>query len=136
MRITITGILLLVAVSAFGQTQEEKKQEGEKNKTQIFTSGEKDNLQFFFKEQVDKMKLSEDLRDDYYGIILYYSNKMGRIGNKDKGYTEAEKKTKLDAMVIQLNDETKEILTKEQYQIHKESFGKIITSVYNRKGWK
>jgi hypothetical protein len=136
MRITITGILLFIVVSTFAQTQEEKQQAGEKNKVQIFTSGEKDNLQFFFKEQVDKMKLSEDLKDDYYGIILYYSNKMGRIGNKDKGYTEAEKKTKLDAMVIQLNDELKEILTKEQYQIHKESFGKIVTSVYNRKGWK
>lgn len=132
MRITITAILLLMFISVSAQAQEEKVKE----KVKIFTSGEKDNLQFFFKEQVDKMKLSEDLRDDYYGIILYYTNKMGRIGNKDKGYTEAEKKTKLDAMVIQLNDEAKEILTKEQYQIHKESFGKIITSVYNRKGWK
>ncbi|MBG6133367.1 hypothetical protein IWQ47_004706 [Aquimarina sp. EL_43] len=136
MRITITAILLLMFISVSAQTQKEKEQPGEKNKTEIFTSGEKDNLQFFFKEQVDKMKLSEDLSNDYYGIILYYSNKMGRIGNKDKGYTEAEKKTKFDAMVIQLNDEVKEILTKEQYQMHKENYGKIITSVYNRKGWK
>ncbi|WP_103072187.1 hypothetical protein [Aquimarina sediminis] len=135
MRITVTSFLLLIFVTTFGQTHEEKLLERQKNKVEIFTSGEKDNLQFFFNEQVDKMKLSEDLRDDYYGIILYYTNKMGRIGDRNKGYTEAEKKTKLDAMVIQLNDEVKEILTKEQYQIHKESFGKIITSVYNRKGW-
>ncbi|WP_109436605.1 hypothetical protein [Aquimarina sp. AU119] len=136
MRIITTGLLLLVCLSTFGQTQEEKQIERQKNKVEIFTSGERDNLQFFFKEQVDKMKLTEELRDDYYGIILYYTNKMGRIGDKKKGYTEAEIKTKFDAMVIQLNDEVKEILTKEQYQIHRESFSKIVTSVYNRKGWK
>ncbi|WP_271764772.1 hypothetical protein [Aquimarina algiphila] len=135
MRIITTGLLLFFCISVFSQTQEEKQAEREKNKVEIFTSGEKDNLQFFFKEQVDKMKLTEDLRDDYYGIILYYTNKMRRIGDKNKGYTEAEIKTKFDAMVIKLNDEVKEILTKEQYPMHRESFSKIVTSVYNRKGW-
>ncbi|WP_282087558.1 hypothetical protein [Aquimarina algiphila] len=136
MRIITAGLLLLVCLSTFGQTQEEKQAERQKNKVEIFTSGEKDNLQFFFKEQVVSMELTKDLRDDYYGIILYYSNKMGRIGDKNKGYTDAEIKTKFDDMVLQLNDEVKEILSKEQYEIHKESFGKIVTSVYNRKGWK
>ncbi|MBL0682337.1 hypothetical protein [Aquimarina mytili] len=130
-----TGLLLLVFISAFGQTQEEKLQERQKNKVEIFESNEKDNLQVFVAGEVDKMKLTEDLRDDYYGILLYYTNKMGRIGDKNKGYTEAEMKTKFDAMVIQLNDEVKEFLTDEQYKIHRESFGKIVTSVYNRKGW-
>ncbi len=135
MKLNITGLLLFVFLSAFGQTKEEKQVEREKNKVEIFTSDEKDNLQAFVAEQVGKMKLSEKLREEYYGILLYYTNKMGRIGDKNKGYTEGEKKTKLDAMVIHLNDEVKEFLTAEQYKIHRESFGKIVTSVYNRKGW-
>ncbi len=135
MRIVITGLLFITSLSIFSQTQEEKLQERQQNKVEIFTSNEKDNLQVFFEEQVNKMKLTENLRDDYYGIVLYYTNKMGRIGDKNKGYTASEIKTKFDAMVIQLNDEIKEVLTTEQYQIHRESFGKIVTSVYNRKGW-
>ncbi|AXT63017.1 hypothetical protein D1816_22620 [Aquimarina sp. AD10] len=135
MKLNITGLLLFVFLTAFGQTQKEKQVEREKNKVEIFTSDEKDNLQVFVAKQVEQMKLSEKLREEYYGILLYYTNKMGRIGDKNKGYTEAEKKTKLDAMVINLNDEVKEFLTEEQYAIHRESFGKIVTSVYNRKGW-
>ncbi len=136
MKLNITGLLFMAFLSTFSQTKEEKLQERQNNKVEIFTSDEKDNLQAFVAEQVEKMKLSEKLREEYYGILLYYTNKMGRIGDKNKGYTEGEKKTKLDAMVIHLNDEVKEFLTEEQCKIHRESFGKIVTSVYNRKGWK
>ncbi len=135
MRNYFTGLLLLVFISAFGQTQKEKQQGRQNSKVEIFTSVEKDNLQAFVAEQVDKMELSEDLRDDYFMIIGYHTNKIARLDDKDAELTEKEVITKFHEMLKKLDIDVKEILTEEQFKIHQESFGKIVTSVYNRRGW-
>ncbi|WP_299187911.1 hypothetical protein [uncultured Aquimarina sp.] len=135
MKTIITGLLLITFLSTYSQTQDEKLQERQKNKVEIFSSDEKDNLQVFVAGEVDKMKLSEDLQDDYYMILGYHTNKMGRLDDKDAQFTEKEIISKFKIMVKELDKDMKEILTNDQFAIHKESFGKIITSVYNRNGW-
>ncbi len=135
MKITITGLLLMAFLSSFGQTKQEKLQERQKNKVEIFSSDEKDNLQAFVEAQVDRMKLSENLRDDYYMILGYHTNKMARLDDKDAQLTEKEVKLKFKKMLSKLDLDVAEILTDDQFKIHKESFDKIVTSVYNRNGW-
>ncbi len=135
MKIILTVFALLSFASLNAQTQKEKLEERQKNKVEIFTSDENDNLQFFVDEQVEKMKLSEDLRDDYYMILGYHTNKMGRLDDKDAQLSEKEVKNKFQAMIQKLDKDMKEILTEDQFNIHQESFSKIVTSVYNRRGW-
>ncbi|MEW7290289.1 hypothetical protein [Aquimarina sp. 2304DJ70-9] len=135
MKTIITGLFLVVFLSAFGQTQKEKQQERQNSRVEIFTSGERDNLQAFVAEQVDKMELSEDLRDDYFMIVGYHTNKIARLDDKDAELTEKEVIAKFHEMLKKLDIDVKEILTEEQFKIHEQSFGKIVTSVYNRRGW-
>ncbi|KAA1244442.1 hypothetical protein [Aquimarina sp. RZ0] len=135
MKTIITGLLLLTSLATFSQTQKEKQQERQKNKVEIFSSKEKDNLQVFVAEEVGKMKLSEDLQDDYYMIIGYHTNKMSRLDDKDAQLTEKEVISRFKQMIKDLETDVKEILTKDQFTIHQESFSKIVTSVYNRNGW-
>ncbi len=135
MKIILTVFALLSFASLNAQTQKEKLEERQKNKVEIFTSDENDNLQFFVDEQVEKMKLSENLRDDYYMILGYHTNKMGRLDDKDAQLSEKEVKNKFQAMIQKLDKDMKEILTEDQFNIHQESFSKIVTSVYNRRGW-
>ena len=54
------------------QSQELSKEE---RKVKIFTNEEKDNLQIWFHKEVDKMKFSEEQKDDYYSVIFYYVSK-------------------------------------------------------------
>ncbi len=117
------------------QTQDEKLQERQNNKVEIFTSSEKDNLQSFVAEQVQKMNLTEDLQDDYYMIIGYHSNKMARLNDKDSNLTKEQIISKFRNMLGDMDKDVQEILFAEQFKIHKQSFDKIITSVYNRSGW-
>ncbi|WP_109300952.1 hypothetical protein [Aquimarina sp. AU474] len=135
MKTTITGLLFMAVLFTFGQTKNQKQLERETNKVEIFTATEKDNLQVFVAEQVDKMKLSENLRDDYYMIVGYHTNKIGRLDDKDSPLSEKEIQTKFKKMITSLDADVKEILTEDQLKIHKESFEKIIVSVYNRRGW-
>ncbi len=135
MKLIITTLLLITNISSFGQTKQEKLEERQKNKVEIFSSQEKDNLQAFVEAQVERMKLSENLRDDYYMILGYHTNKMARLDDKDAQLTENEVKIKFKKMLTNLDGDVAEILTEDQFNIHKESFDKIVTSVYNRNGW-
>ncbi len=132
----ISLLLFISTITVFGQTFEEKLAERALNKVDLYTSKENDNLQIFYAEQVKKMKLSDEVTEEYYMSLTYYTNKMGRLGAKDKNYSDSEMKTKFDGLVAELNTEMHEVLTDDQFQIHKETFNKIIESVYTRKGWK
>ena len=131
----VLGLLLFSSYLSMGQTNDEKQQQRQNNKVEIFTSSEKDNLQSFVAEQVEKMNLTEDLQDDYYMIIGYHSNKMARLNDKDSDLTEQQIISKFKIILGIMDKDVQEILSKEQFDIHKESFDKIVTSVYNRSGW-
>ncbi len=131
----VLGLLLFSTYLSMGQTNYEKQQQRQNNKVEIFTSSEKDNLQSFVAEQVEKMNLTEDLQDDYYMIIGYHSNKMARLNDKDSDLTEQQIISKFKIILGIMDKDVQEILSKEQFDIHKESFDRIIASVYNRSGW-
>lgn len=123
---------LLLTSSSFSQQTTNKQKESEQRKVNIFTSEEKDNLQVFYTQQVDKMKLSEDKREAYYNILLFHTHQMSRLDDKDKDYTDAEITEKFNSSQDRMNEKMKLLLTPEQYVMHLEAFSKIIYSV-NRK---
>ncbi len=57
---------------------------------------------------------------------------MSHLDDKDKGRTREEVLQGIDDYMIKLNKEVKPILSKEQYQMHLESFDTLLTSVNNR----
>ncbi len=136
MKYFISLLLFISTITVFGQTFEEKLAERALNKVDLYTSKENDNLQAFYAEEIEKMELSEQITEEYYMTLTYYTNKMERLGSKDKDYSDSELKTKFDGLVADLNTEMHEILTDNQFKIHKEAFNKIIESVYVRKEWK
>ncbi|WP_298551559.1 hypothetical protein [uncultured Algibacter sp.] len=131
--------LILVTINGFSQQKTQKQKEREKNKVELYTPEEKDNLQEFYAEEVDKMKLSEEERDEYYNILLFYTHSMSRLDDKDKNYTQTEILDKFNTLHFKMNEKMKVVLTPEQYVIHLETFNKIIysvsrkTSLFNQK---
>ncbi len=131
--------LILVTINGFSQQKTQEQKEREKNKVELYTPKETDNLQRFYAEEVDKMKLSEEDRDEYYNTLLFYTYSMSRLDDKDKDYTQAEILEKFNTLHLKMNEKMKALLTPEQYVIHLETFNRIIysvsrkTSLFNQK---
>ncbi len=100
----------------------------------IFTPDEKDNLQMWFHEEVNKMKFTEEELDEYYGIIFYYIVRISRLDDLDKGYTEEEFKQELNKLLGKQNKELQEMLTEERFKIHTEIYDIFLGAAYERWG--
>lgn len=109
-----------------------KQQEYEKNKVQIFTSDERDNLQRWFIEEVDQMCLTEAKNEEYFSILLYYNVKMTRLDDKDMEYTKEEINEKFDKLLAKQDVEIKKILSEEKYKMHIEVYDELLRSIRNR----
>lgn len=131
---TLLNIFFLIGFASIAQNGVVEKVDDEKEF--IFTSKDKDYLQYWHYEQILQMDLTENGRDGYLSLLNYYTYKMSRLGLSKYGYTDAERKTKFDALVIKLNGEMKDLLNTHDYKIHEESFKKIIKLVYDKRNWK
>lgn len=109
-----------------------KQQEYEKNKVELFTVKERDNLQYWIQEEFTKMNLSEEKEDEYISTLLSFKAKMGRLVDKDKNYSKDEILQKLDELIIRQNKAIKKILTNEEYEMHLETYNKLLLSIKNR----
>ena len=101
----------------------------------IFTSKDKDYLQYWHYEQILKMDMTEDGRDGYLSLLNYYTYKMSRLGLAKYNYTDSERKTKFDELVNKLNADMRDLLSPSDYKIHEESFKKITQLVYDKRNW-
>jgi len=129
--ITLLCLVFFTNVNAQTKMTEDQKERAE-NKVQIYTSTERDNLQMWFHERVANMELTEKQEEEYFSVVLYYVFKMSHLNDKDKGRSKEEVLQGIDDYMIKLNKEVKPILSKEQYQMHLESFDALLTSVNNR----
>lgn len=129
----LLNIFLLIGFTSMAQSTTVEKANDEKE--QIFSSKDKDYLQYWHYEQILQMDLTENERDGYLSLLNYYTYKMSSLGSSKYKYTDAERKTKFDELVVRLNNEMKELLNTHDYKIHEESFKKIIKIVYDKRGW-
>ena len=115
--------------SAYAQQSDE-----EDNKVQIFTYEEKANLQLWYNEELQRMGFTPEELSQYYSIVFYYVAKIARLDDKDQDFTEEEFKAKLNEYLAKQDHDLKEILTEEQFAMHKEIYGEFLRSAYKRWG--
>ena len=125
-------VFLASCLSMKGQEMTQKQKEYEENKVEIFTLEERDNIQMWVQEEVEKMGLSEEEINEYNNILLYYLGKLRRFDDKDKGNSKEEVLKKMDQLIIKQNADIKEILSEEQYEMHLEFYDKMILMMKNR----
>ena len=123
----ITGLLLFTNMQAQELSKEERKVE-------IFSSEEKDNLQLWFRDEVKSMNLNEEEMSQYSSIIVYYVAKIARLDDKDKDYSEERFKKELNNLLAKQDKELEDLLTPEQFDMHKEIYGEFLRSAYRRWG--
>ena len=123
---------VLFAISVKSQTLTEKQKEREKNKVDIYSSEEKDNLQRWFYEQTNMLGLSESVRDNYEGIISDNVFDMRRLNDKDSGNSQEEIISKFNKLVNKTNASVKPLLTDDQYTKHLNNFGRLADGAINK----
>ena len=128
-RIFLTMFWLACTFTAFAQ-------QGSKEdlKVKIFTTEERDNLQLWYHEEVQRMGLFEEIASQYNSILVYYVAKISRLDDKDLDLSKTEFKARLNEYLKKQDDDLREILTNEQFTIHKEIYGEFIRSAYRRWG--
>ena len=130
MRYMFTLIFLLAFVgSAFGQQGPD-----EDVRVRLFTQEERDNLQVWYHEGLQKMGLSEETEARYQSILTYYAVKMARLDDKDQEWTPDQFQAKVKEYLTKQESEIRAILTPEQYEMHEEIYGEFLRSVYRRWG--
>jgi hypothetical protein len=128
-RILTAVFLLACALPASGQQQSK-----EDLKVQIFTHEERDNLQLWYNQELKRMGLSEEKESQYNSILVYYIAKISRLDDKDQDLSKDKFKAQLNTYLSKQDEDLKEILTPEQFTIHKEIYGEFLRSAYRRWG--
>ena len=128
----VTTVFLASSLSMKGQEMTQKQKEYQENKVEIFTLEERDNIQMWVQEEVVKMGLSEEEMGEYNNILLYYLGKLRRFDDKDMGNSKEEIIQKLDELIIKQNEDVKEVLSEEQYEMHLEFYDKMVLMMKTR----
>ena len=123
----ITGLIIFSSITAQELSKEERKVE-------IFSSEEKDNLQLWFNDEVKRIDLNEEEMSQYSSIIVYYVAKISRLDDKDKDYSPERFKKELNSLLARQDKDLEDLLTPEQFEIHKEIYGEFLRSAYKRWG--
>ncbi len=101
------GFSFISLLNINAQELTQKQLEYEKNKVQIFTVNERDNLLNWFSDRAKLMNLTEAKEDEYINILIFYFVKMGRLDDKDKGNSKEEIIQKLDVLIKKQDAEIK-----------------------------
>ena len=125
----ITLTIVLSTSYIYGQSDND-------TKVQIFTYEEKANLQNWFQKEIQRMNLSQEQEASYSSVLTYYVAKIARLDDKDQDYSEKEFKDKLSEYLGKQDADLKEILSEDQFAIHKEIYGEFLRSAYKRWGIK
>lgn len=115
-------MLVLTVVNVNSQTLSQKEQQREDNEIALLTEEERSEIQLWFYQEVQKMSMDKETLNDYESNLLVYTSRMMRLNDKDQDYTHNEIINKFDTILDNLNDKMKDILSKEQYEIHEFNF--------------
>lgn len=125
-------LLMSIGIQAQNSQLSRKQIEREKNKVEIFTPEERDNIQRWFYEQTNSMKLTEEVRSEYSGTLVYYTYDMRRLNDKDQNRTHEEVLADFVKLYDRANEAVRPLLTDEQYKLHLEYFTKVARDAIER----
>ncbi|MBO6607933.1 hypothetical protein [Psychroserpens sp.] len=115
----IIGIIVLSFVNVNSQSLTSKQLDKKNNKVMLFTVQEYSNLHLWFYNNVQDMVLSNDVEEQYSYIISKYTYKMSRLDDKDSLLNPEEIRTQMTDYIQKMNEDSKPILSQDQYRIHK-----------------
>lgn len=120
MRIIYTLLLtvMFVGVSTTTFAQSKLKNTKKSTKIDVFTPEEKDNIQVWFLERTDELKLNSKQNEEYTKVLLSNLNALFHLTDTDKNYSISEIKDKMDNIFIKINKESKPIMSLKQYETH------------------
>lgn len=126
------AVLTAIGLQAQQSKMSAKQLEREKNKVEIFTPAEKDNIQRWFYEQTNSMNLSEEVSAEYSATLVYYTYDMRRLNDKDQNRTHEEVLADFVKLFDRANEAVKPLLTDAQYKLHLEYFTKVARDAMKR----
>lgn len=120
MRIIYTLLFTVMLCGASTSTIAQTIQKNVKKTTKIdvFTPAEKDEIQLWFMEQSDSLKLAPSKNKEYAQVLTTNLNAIFHLTDPAKAYTVSEIKDKLDEIFVKINKESKPIMNTEQYERH------------------
>jgi len=130
----LASIFFLITIISFGNEGDIKLDLNDE-KEEIFTSKDKDFLQQWHYQQILKMEITENERDEYFSRLNQFTYKMSRLGLPKYYYTDAERKHEFERLVAKLDAAMKNSLSPSNYIIHHESFDRIEDIVYEKRNW-
>lgn len=133
--IYITVMLVGLSCSVNSQANKQQQVHRENQKVMIFTPEERANLQLWFYDQTQKMRLSEEVNAEYERIFYDHIYEMSRLNDKDNALNDKQIRGGFDDIVKKMNIQMKKLLTEEQYVQHLENFGEIVRSAYRKMNW-
>lgn len=135
-RLSLILLLMIFYAPVIAQETPEEEQMVDKkeNRVPLFTQEERDNLQLWYYNRFQEMKLTEEQEARYQSTITYYTVKMVRLEDKDLELTAKEKKARFKSYLSKQDWEVRNILTPEQYSIHEEIYGEFLRSISRRLG--
>jgi len=129
MRNCILIVLIIFSSHIFGQVSEVKDQEI--IETSLYTKEEGQAMFDQFKNNVDSIGLTPEVKEVYLNIITSNLIKMGRI-NKDRNTTQRDLKQQMKVILEDQRKELKKMLTYEQFKRHQQIYKPIIMSIVHR----
>ncbi|MEH6535371.1 MAG: hypothetical protein V7719_03185 [Psychroserpens sp.] len=123
-KLILIGICIFSFTNINAQHLSQKQIARKNNKVALFTTQEFSNLHIWFYNQVLDLKLSNEVEDQYAGIISKYTYRMSRLDDKDSDYSYDEILKEIPSLINEINKHTKPLFTDKQYNDHL----KIMTS--------
>ena len=134
MRTLRLAFICMVFMLSFGICAQNKEIK-DVERQDLFTSKERDSLQFWFYDRATVMGLQGDKRDEFYNIVIYHTFKMKNLNKPEKGFSDDEVRTKVQELLRKQHQEVRAMLNDKQYTYYVETMTKIMDEVFARRGW-
>ena len=132
LKLLLIGIFVLSITNVNSQGMTQKQIERNKNKVQLFSVQEFSNLHIWFHNSVLDLRLSNEVEEQYGHIISKYTYKMSRLDDKDSTYSYDEMVEQIHELVQSINEDSKPILTQDQYRDHLKIMDTFKRTVLNK----
>ena len=110
--------IMFLGASTSGNAQTKDMTPKKVSKIDVFTPQEKDEIQLWFIEQTDSLKLRPSSRMEYGKVIESNLNAIFHLTDPDKNYRVSEIKEKLDEIFVKINKMAKPLMDNSQFEKH------------------
>ena len=130
---TIISILVMsITVNGFSQTLTPKQIERQKSEVKILTDNERNDLQIWFHQELNKLNLSDSVEREYDGILSLYTYKMKRLDDKDQDFTSEQIQEQFHYYITTLNQKVSDLLPQDKYEMHLDIMQKLLNYVSSK----